>query len=145
MRICIHCMLDDFCQASEAKLNWGKTLGFWISHVPLPSWNPHVNFMWVLQGSSVQYLGCQIGLDFSMDQLVARVLLTLRKKLIYWSTKQLLFACWIVVVNQVLLSTIWYITSVWVFSRSSMLQVQGLVRNFLSSKNDGSNCRAKVA
>ena len=23
----IHCMLNDFCQASIAQLNWGKTLG----------------------------------------------------------------------------------------------------------------------
>ena len=67
----IHCVLDDFCEVSGAKLNWGKTVGFWRSHAPLPSWSPHVNFMWVPQGSSDRYLGCQIGLDLSMDQLVA--------------------------------------------------------------------------
>ena len=105
-----------------------------------------MNFMWVSQGSSLAgYLGCKIGLDLFMNQLVAPLLLTLMKKLLYWSTKLLSFASKILVENQVLLSTIWYIASVWVFFRFSMFQVQRLVRNFLWSGNDGNNCRAKVA
>ena len=47
--------------------------------------------------------------------------------------------------NQVLLATMWYITSCWIFSGSCISQVQRLIRNFLWSGRDGGPARAKVA
>jgi hypothetical protein len=66
------------------------------------------------------------------------------KKFLHWSSKQLSFPSKIVVANQVLLATIWYTGLVWIFSRFSMLQIQWIVRNFLSFGNDvTTTCRAK--
>ena len=50
-----------------------------------------------------------------------------------------------VVASQVLLATMWYITSCWVFASSCISQVQRLIRNFVWLGSDGSPARAKVA
>ena len=63
----------------------------------------------------------------------------------FWSIARLSLAGRVVVANQVLLATMWYITSCWIFSRSCISQVQRLIRNFLWSGGDGSPTRAKVA
>ena len=51
----------------------------------------------------------------------------------------------VVVANSVLLSSIWYIASTWLFSRSIMLKVQRLIRNFIWGNTTGDNSVAKVA
>ena len=48
------------------------------------------------------------------------------------------------VANQVLLSTMWYVTSCWIFSSSYISQFQRLIRNLWFGKN-GDATRAKVA
>ena len=47
--------------------------------------------------------------------------------------------------NQVLLATMWYITSCWIFSSSCISQLQRLIRNFLWSGREGHPVRARVA
>ncbi|MCO5579514.1 hypothetical protein L7F22_033369 [Adiantum nelumboides] len=44
------------------------------------------------------------------------ILLDIRRKLIHWSSAPLSLTGRVVVVNQVLLATMWYITSCWIFS-----------------------------
>ena len=125
--------INVFCIALGARINWDKMVGFWIdSHEP-PDWSPDQSFAWVPYDSTVRYLGCQIGLEVSPENQVAPLLLTIRKKLIYWSSKKLSLAGRVVIVNRVLLSTIWYILSCWIFSKSSINQIQRLIRNFLWS------------
>ena len=69
----------------------------------------------------------------------------IRRKLIYCSTKSLSFAGRVIVVNQVLLSTMWYVASCWIFVKSAIGKIQRLIRNFLWSGGDGSFARAKAA
>ena len=47
--------------------------------------------------------------------------------------------------NQVLLATMWYVTSCWIFSSSCISQIQRLIRNFLWSGKNGDATRAKIA
>ena len=137
--------LEVFCVASGAKINWHKSCGFWVGAGPPPCWAPDPSFRWVPSGTAVRYLGCQVGLDLSMEQQVAPLLLSIRRKLLFWSSAHLSLAGRVVVANQVLLATMWYITSCWIFSRSCINQVQRLIRNFLWSGGDGRPARAKVA
>ena len=58
---------------------------------------------------------------------------------------KLSFAGYVIVVNQGLLSSLWYIMSCWSFSRSCMRQLQRLIWNYLGSSNDGSHAREKVS
>ena len=50
--------LEIFCTRSGAKLNWNKTVGFWVSESMNPNWKPHAEFRWIQEGSTVRYLGC---------------------------------------------------------------------------------------
>lgn len=99
---------------------------------------PAPGFKWIPPGTAVvRYLGCQIGLDLSPKQQIAPLFLSIWKKLLFWSSAHLSFARRIVVANQVLLATMWYITSYWIFSSSCISQVQWLIKNFLWSGRDG--------
>ena len=137
--------LQTFGGASGSLINWYKSVAFWISETPTPSWMPDPRFRWIPPGTAVRYLGCQVGPDLSPEQQIAPLLLSIRKKLLFWSSARLSLAGRIVVTNQVLLATMWYITSCWIFSSSCISQVQRLIRNFLWSGRDGQPARAKVA
>ena len=50
-----------------------------------------------------------------------------------------------VVANHVLLATIWYIASCWIFSRSCIWQIRRLIRNFLWSGREGTAAATKVS
>ena len=142
---CFERALETFCDASGAQINWHKSCGFWIGQGDPPQWFPSPQFQWVPAGTPVRYLGCQIGIDLSAEQQIAPLLLSIRKKLLHWSSARLSLAGRVVVANQVLLATMWYITSCWIFSSSCISQVQRLIRNFLWSGGDGRPARAKVA
>ena len=137
--------LDTFCLGSGAKLNWKKTVAFWVSDLPLPGWLPHPKFEWVPEGQAVKYLGCHVGINIAPELQIAPLLHAMRKKLMYWSTKQLSVAGRVVIANQVLLSSMWYITSCWIFVKSSITQIQRLIRNFLWSGSEDGHVRSKVA
>ncbi len=141
----VQAMLERFCLGSGARLNWSKTVAFWVSENPLPSWLPHPGFRWIPEGVAIRYLGCQVGINILPELQISPVLHSIRKKLMYWSTKQLSLAGRIVIVNQVLLSSMWYITSCWIFVKSAISQIQRLIRNFLWSGGDGTWTRSKVA
>ena len=123
--------IDTFCKASGAKINWSKTVGFWVGKEAPPIWSPDANFHWIPRGASIRYLGCQVGIELAPEQQIAPLLLCIRRKLLSWSSARLSFAGRIVVVNSVLLATMWYILSCWVFSKPCINQIQRLVRNFL--------------
>ena len=92
---------------------------------------PSQEFKWVHDGTTICYLGCQVGLHVNVDVLVAPLLLKLRRKLLLWDSVDLSFAGRVLVANQVLLATIWYIASTMLFARSCILQVQRLIRNYI--------------
>jgi hypothetical protein len=102
-----------------------------LSSEPPPGWLPHPLFQWTERGEARRYLGVQVGINLAPKAHVAPLLLTLRKKLFLWSQTKLSIAGRVVVANHVLLATMWYITSSWMFSKSCIGQIRRLVRNFL--------------
>ena len=93
----------------------------------------------------MRYLGCQVGINLSLEAHIQPLLLSLRKKLIFWGSKNLSLAGRLVISNNVLLSSMWYILSSWLFSRSLLSKLQSLIRNFLWGSIDFKNVRPKVA
>ena len=73
--------LDTFCLGSGAKLNWKKTVAFWVSDLPLLGWLPHPKFEWVPEGQAVKYLGCHVGINIAPELHIAPLLHAMRKKL----------------------------------------------------------------
>ena len=103
--------LEVFCDAFGVKINWHKSCGFWIGAGAPPQWLPVPSFRLIPEGTPVRYLGCQIGLELTAKQQIAPLLLRIRRKLIFWSSARLSLAGRAVVANQVLLATMWYVTS----------------------------------
>ena len=98
--------LERFCDASGAKINWHTSCAFWVGSGEPPQWSPDAQFRWVPAGIPIRYLGCQVGLDLTAEQQIAPLLLSIRRKLLFWSSASLSLAGRVVVANQVLLATL---------------------------------------
>jgi hypothetical protein len=137
--------IQEFCLASGARINWNKTVGLWISQSDPPSWLPDPNFRWIPKGTAIRYLGCQIGVELSAEQQLAPLLMNIRRKLLSWSSSRLSLAGRVQIVNHVLLASMWYTLSCWIFSKSCVNQLQRLIRSYLWSGRGDESARAKVA
>ena len=91
--------VETFCDASIAKINRHKLCGFWIAEGDSPKWLPDPLFHWIPKDTPVRYLGCQIGLELTAEQQIAPFLLSIRRKLIFWSSTRLSLAGRVVVAN----------------------------------------------
>ena len=75
--------MDDFSDASGALINWDKSSSFWVALGDWPFNVPSVRFAWIPKGKSISYLGCRVGLELKVDDMIAPLLLRLRNTLIY--------------------------------------------------------------
>lgn len=82
-----------------------------MSSEPPPSWLSHPLFQWTERGDERIYIGVQVGINLAPEAHVTPLLLTLRKKLFLRSQAELSLTGRVVVVNHVLLATMWYIAS----------------------------------
>ncbi len=137
-------VLDIFCKASGAKINWNKTAAIWASKRNKEwEWGQEVGLQWVPEGKGVRYLGIQVGFHLPPEANFNKILSALKKKLINWSTYRLSLAGRILVANQVLLASMWYLAASWNPNPKMCSQVCGVVRNFIWSEK-ATNARAKV-
>ena len=88
-------------------------------------------FQWLHHGELVRYLGCMVGIDLRPEAMLSSLLLSIKRKILCWDAQQLSFAGRIAVENSILLVSMWFIASVWLFSRSGITRVQILIHNFL--------------
>ena len=64
--------------------------------------------------------------------MISPLLVKLRRKLLLWDSVNLSLAGRVLVANQVLLATIWYVAStILLNARLCILQVQRLIRNYI--------------
>jgi hypothetical protein len=119
--------------------------GFWASPNAPPEWLLDKNFKWIPKGTFIRYLRCQVGLELALEQQIGPLLQGMRRKLIYCSIAKLSLATRVVIVNHVLLASMWSILSSWIFSKTNILKIQRLVRNFLWFGNAGDVAKANVA
>jgi hypothetical protein len=97
-------------------------------------------------GETTRYLGFHIGFQVSAEKRFSELLFALRKKLSYWCTIHLSLASCVLIANQILLSSIWYVASCWSPHLRLVAKVVSLIRNYIWSSEDGSRlCPAKVA
>ena len=45
--------LTTFCLGSGARLNWNKTVAFWVGESGFPNWRPHPQFRWILEVEAI--------------------------------------------------------------------------------------------
>jgi hypothetical protein len=102
--------LGTFSLALGAKINWNKSHAIWISNSQQPfQWGDDVGLRWLQSRETTRYLGFHIGFQVSAEKRFEEVLLTMRKKLAYWCMIHLSLANRILIANQVLLSSLWYV------------------------------------
>ena len=139
-------LIDRFCLASGARVNWNKSSGILFGTDARCDWGVADGFTWLQPGQSCRYLGFQIGLDVTPAQQFTPVLDSIRRKLAHWSACHLSLAGRALVVNQVLLATAWYIASCWMLHPGVISRLRRLVRNYLWAGSDGTHdTRARVA
>ncbi len=137
-------VLDVFCKASGAKINWDKSSAIWASNKEREwEWGRKVDLQWISKGKGVRYLGIQVGYHLLPEANFDKMLSALKGKLISWSTCRLWLAGRILVANQVLLASMWYLAASWDPNPRMCSRVRGVVRNFIWS-GKSTNARAKV-
>ncbi len=137
-------VLDNFCKALGAKVNWNKSCAIWASKRDKDwEWGREVGLQWIPKGKGVRYLGIQVGFHLPPEANFNKMLSALKGKLINWSTCRLSLAGRILVANQVLLASMWYLATAWNPNPRMCSQVRGVVRNFIWN-GKAANARAKV-
>jgi hypothetical protein len=93
-------VLDIFCKALGAKINWNKLCAIWASKRNKDwEWGREVGFQWIPKGKGVRYLGIQVGFHLPPEANFDKMLSALKGKLINWSTCRLSLAGRILVAN----------------------------------------------
>jgi hypothetical protein len=93
-------VLKTFCRASGAKVNWSKSTAIWASQRDKNwEWGEAEGLKWISKGRGTRYLGIQVGFHLPPEANFAAMMLTLKGKLINWSTNKLSLAGRILVSN----------------------------------------------
>jgi len=137
-------VLKLFCQASMAKINWHKSAAIWASKKEKTwNWGEDVGLRWVPKGEGTRYLGIQVGFHLPSEANFDKMMLALKGKLINWSQNNLSLAGRILVANQVLFASMWYLATCWNPNPRMCCQVRRVVKNFIWGGKDAP-ARAKV-
>jgi hypothetical protein len=137
-------VLELFCQASGAKVNWHKTAAIWANKTERTwTWGEEVGLRWLPEGMGTHYLGIKVGFHLPSEANFDKMMLALKSKLITWSHNKLSLMGRILVANQVLLASTWYLATCWNPNPRMCAQVKGVIRNFIWSGKDAP-ARTKV-
>jgi hypothetical protein len=90
-----------------------------------------------------RYFKIQVGFHLPPEVNFDKMMLALKGKLINWSNNMLLLTGRILVANQVLFASIWYLAACWNPDPRMCSQVRGLIRNFIWGGKEAP-ARAKV-
>lgn len=138
-------VITRFGAASGAKLNLHKSIGLWLAHTERGwNWGEEAGLKWLGTGEVTRYLGYPFGIDIPQKEKDAKMLSQIRKHLLSWSGNKLSLAGRIMVSNQVVLSSIWYLASCTDFSGKSLKLARAIVRNYIWSGKRESRARARV-
>jgi hypothetical protein len=107
-------VLKTFCRTSGAKINWHKSAAIWASKKERTwEWGGDESPKWIPAGEGTRYLGIQVSFHLPLEANFDTMMIALKGKLISWSHIMLSLAGRILVANQVLLASIWYLAACW--------------------------------
>jgi hypothetical protein len=137
-------VLTTFSAASGAKVNWHKLAAIWASKKDRTwHWATEVGLKWISRREGTKYLGVLVGFHLPPEANFDRLMIALKSKLIAWSHNLLSLAGRILVANQVLLASMWYLAACWNPNPRMTTQIRGVIRNFIWGGKDAP-ARAKV-
>jgi hypothetical protein len=94
-------------------------------------WGQEIGPKWIPEGQGVQYLGIQIGFRLPIEANFEKLMFALKGKMIAWGKCNLSLANRILVANQVLLSSMWYLAACWNPNPRMCNHIKRVVRNFI--------------
>jgi hypothetical protein len=138
-------VIHHFGVASGAKLNLHKSVGIWLSDMERTwQWGEAACLKWLLPGKITRYLGFPFGFRIPQQEKNNKMLSQLRKHLAIWSTQKLSLVGRIMIVNQVVLSSLWYLASCTELSGKALKLAKTMVRNYMWSGQREAGTRAPV-
>jgi hypothetical protein len=130
-------VLETFSAASGAKVNWHKSVAIWASKKERTwNWGTEVGLKWLKEGEGTRYLEVLVGFHLPPEANFDRLMIALKSKLIAWSHNLLSLAGRILVANQVLLASMWYLATCWNPNPRMVTQIRGVIRNFIWGGKD---------
>ena len=103
-------VLTMFCEASGAKLNENKSVAIWAGRQPRDwIWVNDHGIVWLSEEKSTRYQEYPIGFHMNSANRDRKVIMMVTKQLATWSPRNLSMAGRHLIVNQVLLASIWYL------------------------------------
>lgn len=138
-------VISRFGATSGTKLNLHKSVGLWLSHNERAwQWGEEAGMKWLLPGEVTRYLGYPFGLNIPQKEKDGQMLGQIRKHLAKWANQPLSLAGRIMIANQVILSSIWYLASCTDYSGKALRIAKATVRNYIWLGKKESSARAKV-
>lgn len=92
-----------------------------------------------------KYLGFPFGVNIPQKDIDAAILLNIRTKMAVYTGRRLSLPARVLVSNQVILASIWYLASCSHPDNSVFMKVRTIIRNFIWSGSADGKPRAKVA
>lgn len=126
--------LDTFCIASGLVINWNKSSGHWECKDSLfrPPWTDYLGIKWADDNEVGKLLGAPFGMTLTSGDIDNFLYEKTTKKLTHWSKEKINPSGRAVVVNTVLLSTMFFFLSVWGGTNKGVKRVKSLAMNYLS-------------
>jgi hypothetical protein len=136
-------LLELFYLASGLLINWTKSVAYWLSQEPPPIWLQVTRCQWAIEHRLSKLLGTPFGIELSTQDIDDFLYNKIRRKLTYWTTIHLSLVGRVLIVNTVLLSSLWYFIMIWVGSLAIVRKIRGTLRDFMWSGSDH-HYRARV-
>ena len=138
-------VLDLHCEASGSKLNWTKTRAIWASDIPRNwTWRDDLGLVWLQEGQTTKHLRCLIGFKALREDIYSLMVQKIRDGIQRWNKHRLSLAGRILVVNQVILGSIWYIATCATTSSTAIAKITALVRDYVWSGKFDHKTRARI-
>jgi hypothetical protein len=90
-----------------------------------------VGLKWIPKSEGVHYLGIQVGFRIFAKANFDKLMTSLKGEMITWGSYNLSFIGRILVANQILLSSMWYMAACWNPNPKMCNQIKGVIINFI--------------
>jgi hypothetical protein len=138
--------LKTFCMGCGLVLNWEKSCGYWKDGGRIrPVWTEQLGVSWIDDEQDLsKLLGTPFGLSMSAQCVDEFLVERVHKSLRYWCTTKVNSTGRGVVVNKILLSSIFFFISIWDGTQKGIARVKANVASYMWS-GTMNRARTKVA
>jgi hypothetical protein len=138
--------LQTFCLGCGLVLNWEKSCGYWKDgRSGWPGWSEQLGVTWIDEEDDIsKLLGTPFGLSMSSQSMDDFIKERVNKSLRYWCTTKVNSTGRGIVVNKILLSSIFFFISIWGGSKKGVTRIKSSMASYMWSDTTN-HARSKVA